>query len=57
MNANASTTTGAAQHQRLVLDEQAIGAAAKSLDEGAVTPSYGPWRDDVLKLLNDALAT
>ena len=58
MNANASTATGAARHQRLVLDEQAIGAAAKSLDEGAVTPSYGPpWRDDVLKLLNDALAT
>jgi bacterioferritin len=22
-----------------------------------VTPSYGPWRDDIVKLLNDALAT
>ena len=43
--------------QRLQLDERAIEAAAKELDEGAVTPSYGPWRDDIVKLLNDALAT
>jgi len=43
---------------RLVLDQKAIDAAAsKDLDEGAVTPSYGPWRDDIVKLLNDALAT
>jgi bacterioferritin len=43
---------------RLVLDQNAIDAAAsKDLDEGAVTPSYGPWRDDIVKLLNDALAT
>ena len=27
------------------------------LDDGAVTPAYGPWRDDIVKLLNDALAT
>ncbi|MBO9512953.1 MAG: ferritin-like domain-containing protein [Variovorax sp.] len=44
--------------ERLVLDQRAIDAAAsKDLDEGAVTPSYGPWRDDIVKLLNDALAT
>ena len=43
--------------QRLVLDEEALRAAAHDLDAGAVTPSYGPWRDDILKLLNDALAT
>lgn len=42
---------------RLTLDQGALDAAAKSLDDGAVTPSYGPWRDDVVKLLNDALAT
>ncbi len=41
----------------LKLDEEAIKAAAGSLDEGAVTPSYGPWRDEIVKLLNDALAT
>src|SRR3982750_2745672 len=43
--------------QRLVLNEEAIEAAKRGLDEGAVTPSYGPWRDDIVKLLNDALAT
>ena len=43
--------------ERLVLNEEALRAAARDLDEGAVTPSYGPWRDDILGLLNDALAT
>lgn len=41
----------------LELDEAALKAAASSLDDGAVTPSYGPWRDEIVKLLNDALAT
>ena len=39
------------------LDESAIDAARRSLDQGAVTPSYGPWRKDIIKLLNDSLAT
>jgi len=43
--------------QRLVLDQSALDAAAKQIDKGAVTPGYGPWRDDIVKLLNDALAT
>ena len=43
--------------ERMVLDETAIDAARRSLDQGAVTPSYGPWRNDVIKLLNDSLAT
>ncbi len=42
---------------RLVLDQGSIDAARRSLDQGAVTPSYGPWREDIIKLLNDALAT
>ena len=46
-----------ASQQELVLDNQAIEAAKRSLDEGAVTPSYGPWRDTIVRLLNDALAT
>src|SRR2546423_3620064 len=44
-------------NQRLALNTQAIEAAKRSLDDGAVTPSYGPWREDIIKLLNDALAT
>ena len=41
----------------MVLDNAAIDAARRSLDQGAITPSYGPWRDDIIKLLNDSLAT
>ena len=41
----------------LNLDEGALERARQQLDEGAVTPSYGPWRDAIVKLLNDALAT
>jgi len=44
-------------HARLVLDQKGLDAARRSLDDGAVTPSYGPWREDIVKLLNDALAT
>jgi len=44
-------------NDRLVLDESALAAARRSLDQGPVTPSYGPWREDIVKLLNDALAT
>lgn len=40
-----------------VLDEAGIAAARKSLDDGAVTPAYGPHRDAIIKLLNDSLAT
>ena len=61
MNANEEsanvTSLPGAKHQRLVLNEGALEAAKRSLDQGAVTPSYGPWRDDIIKLLNDALAT
>jgi len=42
---------------RLELDQRALDAAKQSLEQGAVTPSYGPWRNDIVKLLNDALAT
>lgn len=44
-------------HKPLVLDEAGLEAARKSLDQGAVTPAYGPWREDIIKLLNDSLAT
>ncbi len=42
---------------RLRLDKGALEAAKRSLEKGAVTPSYGPWREDIIQLLNDALAT
>ncbi len=46
-----------ADYKPMVLDEAAIDAARRSLNQGAVTPSYGPWRNDIIKLLNDSLAT
>ncbi len=51
------TETSKPTNNRLVLDQRGLDAAKNNLDEGAVTPSYGPWRDDIVKLLNDALAT
>ena len=45
------------QTDRLVLDEGALEAAKRSLEKGAVTPSYGPWREDIIKLLNGSLGT
>lgn len=44
-------------HAPLKLDEAALKAARSDLDDGAVTPAYGPWRDDIVNLLNGALAT
>jgi len=41
----------------LRLDTAALDAARKDLGDGAITPAYGPWRDSIVALLNDALAT
>ena len=59
MNAkdNGNVTQLPVATERLQLDEQGLENAKRSLDQGAVVPSYGPWREDIIKLLNDALAT
>lgn len=44
-------------HIPITLNEDAIEAARHDLQDGAVHPSYGPWRTDIIKLLNDSLAT
>jgi bacterioferritin len=46
-----------ARAEPMRLDAAAIDAARRSLDQGAVHPSYGPWREDIIRLLNDSLAT
>jgi bacterioferritin len=53
---HASAEPGAAS-PRMALDLAALEEAKHSLDKGAVTPHYGPWRDDIIQLLNDSLAT
>jgi bacterioferritin len=43
--------------EQLKIDEKGLKDARKSLDDGAVTPAYGPHREAIIKLLNDSLAT
>ncbi|AVO49999.1 bacterioferritin [Melaminivora suipulveris] len=46
------------EQKTLTLDEEAIRRAGTAdLGDGAVTPGYGPYREAIIKLLNDALAT
>ncbi|WP_198971420.1 ferritin-like domain-containing protein [Xylophilus sp. ASV27] len=52
-----ATPPSAGQPSDMVLDEAALKAASTNLDDGPVTPSYGPHREAIIKLLNDALAT
>lgn len=53
-NDNFSAPNG---QRKLALDQRGLDAAKTHLDDGAVTPAYGPWRDDIVNLLNGALAT
>lgn len=46
-----------AQHTPLQLDQQALERAKRSLEDGAVVDTMGPWRQDIIALLNDSLAT
>jgi bacterioferritin len=51
------TDTATQDVKEMSLNQSGLDAAAHSLEDGAVTPSYGPHRDAIVKLLNDALAT
>ena len=58
MNDLSTPMADAPDTQTMTLDESALDAAAtRDLEDGAITPSYGPHRDAIVKLLNDALAT
>lgn len=57
MTKNDTQTDRANGNQQMRLNEDAIEQARRSIDDGAITPHYGPWREDVIRLLNDALAT
>ena len=52
-----TTAIAPRQGAPMKLDESGLAAARNNLKDGAVTPAYGPWRDDIVSLLNDALAT
>jgi bacterioferritin len=55
--ANTKTPQAPTSDHTLRLDQAGLDAARKHLDDGAVTPAYGPWRDAIVELLNGALAT
>lgn len=46
-----------AKTTKLALDQKRLDAAKRSLDKGAVVPEFSPYREDIIQLLNDALAT
>ena len=48
------TTT---KNATLTLDQARLDAAKRSLDQGAVLPEANPYREAIIQLLNDALAT
>lgn len=53
----ASTVAAPAKTGKLELDKSKLEAAKKSLDDGAVNRDLEPWREDIIQLLNDSLAT
>ena len=52
-----STLSRPAEAGTLNLDTAALQQARHNLDDGAVTPTGTPWREDIVRLLNHALAT
>jgi bacterioferritin len=54
---NENTSAQQTSSNNLTLDVDALEHARKHIDDGAITPGYGPWRDSIVSLLNDALAT
>ena len=57
MKPNNTAFNAGSNSNTLKLDEAGLKAARSSLDDGAVTPAYGPHREAIVKLLNDSLAT
>lgn len=57
MKEKSKTVANNSAKTRLQLNEAAIERAKKSLDDGAVVVEDNPWREDIVRLLNDALAT
>ena len=56
-NMNEKTPSMSNKQDRLELDEKALNRAKQSLESGAVVDKHSPWRKDIIKLLNDSLAT
>ena len=46
-----------ADHERMAQEESAAEVATSTPDRGAAGPQFNPWRQDIIKVLNDSLAT
>ena len=57
MKEKSKATAKKSTANHLKLNKAAIERAKKSLDDGAVIAQDNPWREDIVRLLNDALAT
>ncbi|AHG63389.1 ferritin-like domain-containing protein [Advenella mimigardefordensis] len=57
MKEKSKATAKKSTANQLKLNKAAIERAKKSLDDGAVIAQDNPWREDIVRLLNDALAT
>lgn len=53
----AASKKSAPKHVALKLDTKALDRAKHSIEDGAVVDKMGPWRKDIIQLLNDSLAT
>jgi bacterioferritin len=47
----------ASNHERMVQEEAAIEISTGSPDLSGAAPQFNPWRQDLIKVLNDSLAT
>jgi bacterioferritin len=45
-----------ADHERMAQDPSAVEVATNSPDQSAAGLQFNPWRQDIIKLLNDSLA-
>lgn len=56
MNVTNLVSAADGDNPRLELDQQALDAK-RSLQDGANVDRNAPWREDIIRLLNDSLAT
>jgi bacterioferritin len=47
----------AADHERMEQGDSPVEVATDIPDQSAAEPQFNPWRQDIIKLLNDSLAT
>ncbi len=52
-----SGNTSDAYREPPVLEDASIEVASREVGQGATAPRFEPWREDIIQVLNDSLAT